>query len=259
MLIAIDIGNTHTTFGVFRKGSDAPVHSGNIQTDKNVTTEELAIRYRNLRTLWGMDPRAGAETVLISSVVPQVDYEYQHLFEKYDRQTARFVTAKDVPLDIRYDQPAEIGADRIVDAFAGATMFPGKNLIIVDFGTATTFDVVSAGKTYEGGLILTGVISSLRALTEKASKLPTVDLSVPSRLVGKNTADGIRSGIVNGNGAMVDELVRRIAADQGWNDYVVIATGGLAKLIRHAARSIHLIDTLLTLKGLYYLWNRGNV
>lgn len=258
MIITIDIGNTNITFGTFNEGSDQPVHYANIQTDKTVTTDELAIKYMNLRSLWNMDPKKSDDSVVICSVVPQVDYEFQHMFDKYYGLKPHFVNAGDVPLTVRYDHPEEIGADRIVDAFAAVKRFPGKNLIIVDFGTATTFDVVSEGKYYEGGLIMTGILSSLKALTEKASKLPNVDLSLPSSLVGKNTADGIRSGIINGNGAMVDELVRRISAELGWKDAEVIATGGLSKLIRHAARSIKAIDTQLTLKGLYYIWKLKN-
>lgn len=256
MIITIDIGNTNISFGSFEKGSDKPVHYGNIQTNKSVTTDELAIQYRNLLGLWGMDPKNSRDPVIICSVVPQLDYEFQHMFDKYFGIKPHFVTTADVPLDVRYDNPGEIGADRIVDAYAGVRMFPGKNLIIVDFGTATTFDVVSAGKYYEGGLIMTGVLSSLKALTEKASKLPTVDLSLPTGLIGKNTADGIRSGVINGNGAMVDELVRRIKEEMKWKEALVIATGGLSKLIRHAAKSIGVIDMHLTLKGLFYIWKR---
>ena len=258
MIITIDIGNTNITFGTFNEGSDQPVHCANIQTNKTGTTDELAIQYMNLRSLWNMDPKKSSDSVVVCSVVPQVDYEFQHMFEKYYGIQPVFVGSGDVPLTIRYDHPEEIGADRIVDAYAAVRRFPGKNLIIVDFGTATTFDVVSEGKSYEGGLIMTGILSSLRALTEKASKLPNVDLSVPSRLIGKNTADGIRSGIINGSGAMVDELVRRISAELGWQEAEVIATGGLSKLIRHSSRSIKTIDTQLTLKGLYYIWKLKN-
>lgn len=258
MIITIDIGNTNITFGTFGKGSDQPVHYGNIQTNKSVTTDELAIHYKTLRELWNMDPKGKDDSVIICSVVPQLDYEFQHMFEKYYGIKPHFVASEDVPLDIRYDHPEEIGADRIVDAYAGVKMFPGKNLIIVDFGTATTFDIVTAGKYYEGGLIMTGIQSSLRALTEKASKLPNVDLALPSGLIGKNTADGIRSGIVNGNGAMVDGLVARIVKELGWKEFEVIATGGLAKLIRHSASSIGMIDSQMTLKGLYYIWKLLN-
>lgn len=258
MVIAIDIGNTNITFGIFRKDSDHPVHYGNIQTDKQLTTDELAIKYMNLRKLWGLDKANSGNEVFISSVVPQINYEFSHMFKKYFDVEPHFIKNEDVPLKIHYDYPQEIGADRLVDALAGTVLFPGKNLIIVDFGTATTFDVVTGDKIYEGGLIMTGIMSSLRALEEKASKLPHIDLSLPAQIIGKNTIDGIRSGIINGNGAMVDELVRRITEEMSWDEYKVIATGGLSKMIRHASRSIQVIDPHLTLKGLYYIWKLKN-
>lgn len=256
MIIAIDIGNTNITFGVFNKDSDQPVHSANIQSDKTITTDELAIKYRNLRQLWNLDNSDPHEDVVICSVVPQIDYEFNHMFSKYYQIKPYFVKNEDIPLKLSYDNPSEIGADRVVNGLAGVTLFPGENLIIVDFGTATTFDVISKGSVYEGGLIMTGIMSSLEALRNKASKLPNVELTMPNTLIGKNTIDGIRSGIINGNGAMVDELVKRIASDFGWDNYRVLATGGLSKLIKYSAKSIHLIDNQLTLKGLYYIWKR---
>ena len=198
MIVAIDIGNTNITFGVFKRNFDAPMHYANIQTDKQMTTDELAIKYMNLRELWELDKISEKNDVIISSVVPQIDYEFSHMFEKYFSIQPHFVKNEDVPLKISYDYPLEIGADRVVDAYAGTVLFPEKNLIIVDFGTATTFDIVSKEGNYEGGLIMTGIMSSLRALEEKASKLPHIDLSFPSGLIGKNTVDGIRSGIING-------------------------------------------------------------
>lgn len=254
MIVAIDIGNTNITFGVFKKGSDQPVHYANIKTDKMMTTDELAIKYVNLRDLWGLDPKNGADHVIICSVVPQLNYEFTHMFEKYYSIKPHFVSNDDIPLEIHYDFPHEIGADRVINALAGVRLFPGENLIIVDFGTATTFDIVSGGKSYEGGLIMTGIMTSLRALEEKTSKLPHIDLSRPSSLVSKNTIDCIRSGIINGNGAMVDELCKRIAEEMGWKSHRVLATGGLGKLIKLSSKAIDLIDNHLTLKGLYYLW-----
>jgi type III pantothenate kinase len=258
MIIVIDIGNTNITFGVFQKNNDQPIHYGNVQTDKQMTTDELAIKYMNLRKLWNLDENFTKDEVILCSVVPQINYEFTHMFEKYYSLTPFFVNNEDVKLDIRYDLPGEIGADRIVNGLAGVTLFPGENLIIVDFGTATTFDIISGDRGYEGGLIMTGIMSSLRALEEKASKLPHIDLSLPTKLVGKNTVDGIRSGVINGNGAMVDELVKRIKNEMKWDSARVIATGGLSKMIAHSAQSIDTIDNNLTLKGLYYIWKNRN-
>jgi type III pantothenate kinase len=258
MIVAIDIGNTNITFGLFKKDSDKPVHFANINTDRQMTTDDLAIKYNSLKELWKIGGQDGTEQVVICSVVPVINYEFVHMFEKYYRLKPSFVSHKDVPLKLNYDYPAEIGTDRIINALAGITLFPGENLIIVDFGTATTFDIVSKEKVYEGGLIMTGIISSLRALEEKAAKLPHIDLSIPSGLVGKNTVDGIRSGIINGNGSMVDELVRRIKGEMKWDKARVIATGGLSRLIQHSAKLIDIIDQQLTLKGLYYFWKNQN-
>ncbi len=259
MLIAIDIGNTNITFGVFNTQNDSkeggePFHNANIQTNKNITTDELAIQFVNLLRLWNQSDQNLSLEVIISSVVPQIDYEFSHMFEKYFKISPYFVKNQDVPLRFNYDSPEEIGADRFVNGLAGINLYPNKNLIIVDFGTATTFDVISKEKVYEGGIIVTGIMTSLRALEDKASKLPHIDLLLPSNLIGKKTVEGIRSGIIHGNGAMVDELVRRIAEEMNWKDCFVIATGGLAKLIKNSARSINCIDPHLTLKGLFAIW-----
>ncbi len=261
MIIVIDIGNTNITFGVFKiqdikeQKNIEPLFYGNIQTDKTMTTDELAIQYLNLKKLWGVDEADFTGKVMVSSVVPQLNYQFSHMFQKYYHTEPYFVRTEDIPLDVHYDYPEEIGADRIVNAYAGSLLFPRTNLIIVDFGTATTFDIMSEGRVYEGGLIMTGIMTSIRALEEKASKLPHIDLSLPSNLIAKNTVDGIRSGIINGNGAMVDELTKRIAKEMNWVKYKVLATGGLSQLIKSSSLTIDLIDQHLTLKGLYYLWD----
>ncbi|MGA2142825.1 MAG: type III pantothenate kinase [Brevinematales bacterium] len=256
MIVTIDIGNSNTSFGVFSEnGKGEPEFNGNIRTEKSATTEELAIKFLELYRLWGLEGADLKGKVIISSVVPQLDYEFLHMFEKYYKTIPYFITKDDIPLTINYDYPNEIGADRLVNSYAGSILYPDENLIIVDFGTATTFDIVKEGRSYEGGLIMTGIMTSLRALEKKASKLPHIDLNKPSALIGRNTIDGIRSGILYGTGAMVDGLTGRIAAEMKWEKYKVIATGGLSKLIKTSSESIGLIDRQLTLKGLYYLWN----
>ena len=262
MIIAIDIGNTNISFGVFEKTSDQPVYNANIQTDKNMTTDELAIKYMNLRNLWTtgknspFNNREIDEEVIISSVVPRLDYEFRHMFEKYYNKTPHFVTISDASLKINYNNPSEVGADRIVNALGGVMLYQGFNLIIIDFGTATTFDIVEKSGIYEGGLIIPGVMTSLSAMEEKASKLPHIDLSIPSRLIGKYTVESIRSGLINGNGAMVDNLVERVINDMNWTnaDTKVIATGGLSKIIKPASLRIDVLELNLTLRGLYYVW-----
>jgi len=257
MVVTIDIGNTNISFGIFKENNinNPEIQaSGNLQTNKNITTDELAIHFLNLMKLWNLNPVDLDGKVIISSVVPQIDYEFVHMFQKYYKTTPYFVSVKDVPIKVNYDFPDEIGADRLVNAYAGVKIYPLSNLIIVDFGTATTFDIVTGEGSYEGGLIMTGILTSLRALEEKASKLPHIDLSAPSRLIGKNTVECIRSGIINGNGAMVDEIVNRISNEMGWKNYTVIATGGMSKLIKASSRKIDVLDSQLTLKGLFYIW-----
>lgn len=255
MLIAIDIGNTNITLGMFREGSDAVVHYAGFRTDKQMTTDDFGMKMYALLELWG-EKLSGSDRVLVASVVPVLDYPVTHTFDKYFGIRAEKVAAKDFPVTIHYDYPQEIGADRIVDAYAAQTLYPGENLIIVDFGTATTFDVLTAEGSYEGGIIVPGIVTSLKSLSDNASKLPHIDLSVTPGVVGKNTVDGIRSGMIHGTGAMTDELVARIASEMKWSKYRVLATGGLAELIRSASKSIDGIDRHLTLKGLYYYSRR---
>ncbi|OHD54252.1 MAG: hypothetical protein A2Y33_16405 [Spirochaetes bacterium GWF1_51_8] len=251
MILTIDIGNTNITYGFFHQ-SDEVLHYANSKTDKQMTTDDLAVHFFNLLHLWGIN-KAQIREVVISSVVPRMDYPFQHLFSKYMNIEPFFVKRDSIQLQLNYDNPNEIGADRIVNAYAGICIYPGKNLIIIDFGTATTFDVVTAERSYEGGLIIPGILTSLNALEEKASKLPHIDLSITPKLIGKNSVDGIRSGLLNGSGAMLDEITRRIAGEMGWKDCTVIATGGLSELIKQTSNSIDIIDRHLTLKGLYYI------
>ncbi|MGC8765750.1 MAG: type III pantothenate kinase [Brevinematia bacterium] len=256
MIVAIDIGNTNITFGFFRKEKAELLHSGNIKTDISMTTEELAIAYKNLKELWKIEDEV-VKAVLICSVVPQLNYEFLHMFEKYFKITPRVIENSEIPLKIEYDFPAEIGTDRLINAFGGINTFPEKNLMIVDFGTATTIDVVRKDKTYLGGIILPGIITSLRELEMRAAKLPHIHLTPPKNVVGKNTIECIRSGIFNGHGGMIDELTERIAKEMGWNDYYVIATGGLSKVIKDFSLSINHVDPHLTLSGIYYLWKKN--
>lgn len=257
MILTIDIGNTNITFGNFKRSSAEVVSYANFTTDRTLTTDDIAVKYLNLLELWGLK-NVSLDNVIISSVVPTLEYPFKHMFEKYFKVSPFFVDKQYIPIKINYDFPDEIGADRIVNSYAGIKQYPNENLIIVDFGTATTYDVVSGDGTYEGGIIVPGIITSLRSLEDKAAKLPHIDLSGKSAIVGKNTVAGIRSGILQGNGAMLDGLVERIAEEMGWDSYKVISTGGLSELIKHTSRSIDSIDKHLTLKGLFYIWKLNN-
>ncbi|MCX7881669.1 MAG: type III pantothenate kinase [Brevinematales bacterium] len=252
-LVAIDIGNTNVTIGLFQRGVNRPLQHAHFLTQKGITHDDWMVRYEVLRHRWKL--KSGEkEDIVIASVVPEVNYEMGHLFEKYYGRFPRFLQSQDIPLGIHYDFPREIGIDRLVNVYAVAKEYPCRDAIVVDFGTATTIDILSEGKVYEGGVIIPGMMTSLRALTERASKLPHIDLSLPSTIVTKNTIDGIRSGVLYGHGAMIDELVRRIVAELHWEKPLVIATGGLAKVVKQASTLIEVVDTHLMLKGIYYLW-----
>ncbi|MCX7821781.1 MAG: type III pantothenate kinase [Brevinematales bacterium] len=257
MLVAIDIGNTNITFGLFEKKTGKLLNSGNLKTDIFITTEELAIFYKDLKNLWAVNSEI-EEEVLICSVVPQLNYEFTHMFEKYFRIKPHLIENSTIPVKIDYDFPQEIGTDRLVNAYAGTSLYPKQNLIIVDFGTATTLDIIDKNKTYMGGIILPGIITSLRALETKTAKLPHIHLIPPKKVVGRNTVECIRSGVFNGQGGMIDELVRRITKELNWSDFNVIATGGLSRVIKDFAFSINIIEPHLTLFGIYNLWKEKN-
>ena len=257
MLLTIDIGNTNITFGTFEAGECRVKHYAHSKTDRDATSYDAAMLIENLLRLWKVSPDILTD-VIVASVVPQVDYPFAHGLQKAFSIEPKFVKNSDVPMKNNYEYPNEVGADRIVNAYAGIQMFPATSLIIVDFGTATTFDVVSEAGSYEGGAIIPGLMTSLRSMESKAAKLPMIDLSAPTKVVGKNTIDSIRSGLLNGAGAMTDELVRRIVEEMGWKRWKVISTGGLSEMVKTVSRSIETIDLHLTLKGLYYIWKIGN-
>ncbi len=252
-LVAIDIGNTNVTLGLFQKGVSRPLESAHFLTQKGLTNDDWMVKYEVLRQRWRLKP-VSREDVVVASVVPELNYEIYHMFEKYYKQEPFFLRSSDVPLEIHYDYPQEIGIDRLVNVYTVAKEYPGRDALVIDFGTATTIDILKGGTSYEGGVIIPGMLTSLRALTERASKLPHIDLSLSPTVVTKNTVDGIRSGILHGHGAMIDELVRRISAELGWENPLVIATGGLAKLVKQTSHRIDMVDTHLMLKGIYYLW-----
>ncbi|URA10006.1 type III pantothenate kinase [Thermospira aquatica] len=252
-LVAIDIGNTNVTLGLFQEGVSRPLESAHFLTQKGLTHDDWMVKYEVLRTRWGLK-QISREDVVVASVVPELNYEIRHMFEKYYEREPVFLQSLDVPLEIHYDYPREIGIDRLVNVYAVAKEYPGRDALVIDFGTATTIDILKGGTSYEGGVIIPGMLTSLRALTERASKLPHIELLLPSTIVTKNTVDGIRSGILHGHGAMIDELVSRITVELGWENPLVIATGGLSKVIKQTSHRVNIVDTHLMLKGIYYLW-----
>jgi len=253
MLLVIDVGNTNTVLGVF-KGKEL-IQNWRISTNKNQTMDEYGILITTLTYSSRISPRA-IQHIIISCVVPPMETMLAELCEKYFQVKPLVVgPGMKTGMPIRYDNPREVGADRIVNAVAALDQY-GGNLIIVDFGTATTFDYISPLGEYEGGAIAPGIIISSEALFYRASKLPRVDLQCPPQVVGKDTTSSIQSGIIYGYAGLVDGVVARMKAETG-TDPKVIASGGQASLIAQVTNSIEEVNPLLTLQGLRSLYERN--
>lgn len=253
MLLVVDVGNTQTHFGMF-DGAELTQH-WRFATVRDETADELGAKLANLLHLRGLgfdDIRSS----IVSSTVPQLGAEWRAVGARYlGHQTLVVGPGIRTGMPIRYENPREIGADRLVNAVAAYARVRDA-CVVVDFGTAITFDPVSARGEYLGGIIAPGVEISVEALTERAAALPKVDLVEPRTLIGKTTVDGIRSGVVYGFAGLVDAIVRRLRAELG-PETTTIATGGLAGAIVPFTEEIDEVDDLLTLTGLRLLWQRN--
>ncbi len=246
MLLAVDVGNTHVVLGIFEKGELAA--SFRLQSDTSRTVDEYAIDILALLQAAGFSPDSISQ-IVISCVVPTLTRVFNKLAIKYCNLKPLVVgPGVKTGMQIHCDDPRSVGADRIVNALAAKTLV-GSPVVVVDFGTATTFDVVGAGGAYEGGLIAPGLIISSNALFEKAAKLPTIELKTPSALIGKNTADSMLSGIFYGYVGMVDGIITRLREELG-DDLKLIATGGLAGMIAEESEYLTEVIPDLTLSGL---------
>jgi type III pantothenate kinase len=253
MLLVVDAGNTQTHIGAF--DGDALVQHWRFATVRESTADELGAALRNLLTLRGLS-FADIDASIVSSTVPQLRPEWTAMASRYLGHEMLVVgPGVRTGVRLRYDNPREIGPDRLVNAVAGYDKVEGA-CVIVDFGTAVTFDVVSDDGDYQGGIIFPGVEISLEALTERAAALPKIDLEPPRVLVGKTTVDAIRSGVVYGFAAMVDGMIGRLRDELG-EETEAIATGGLATAIVPYCETIDDVDDLLTLTGLRLIWERN--
>jgi type III pantothenate kinase len=263
MLLAVDVGNSHTVSGVF--SGDKLVAEWRLKSDRDRTGDELAIRYHSLFQMSDIAP--GSITgFIVASVVPTLETAWMSYADRYLAGkllsapiSVNHVTETDIT--IATDNPSEIGADRIVNSIAACRRFKPP-LIVIDFGTAITFDCVNSKKEYVGGTILPGIGISLDALSSRTAKLPRVDIDTPPQnIIGKNSIDAIRSGILIGFGGMIDRMVDRIVAelDGGNHEVNIIATGGMAHLIAPYSEYLHIIDPLLTLKGLKIIFDENSV
>lgn len=248
MLLAIDVGNTETLAGVYH-GREL-LHDWRVSTNRTATVDELAAHHDQILRLRGGGLDALTHLV-VGSVVPPLTSAYRELALRYlDREALALGPGVRTGISIAIDNPRELGADRLANAVAAHRRHPGTACIVVDFGTATNFDVVSAGAEYLGGVIAPGIETSLEALAQRAARLVKVDLASPTRVIGRSTAESTRAGVVLGTVAMVDGLVGRIRAELGSDRAHVIATGGLAGLVCRHSQAIDEHLPLLTLEGL---------
>jgi len=254
VLLVVDVGNTQTHFGTF-SGTELVEH-WRFATVRTSTADELGAALRNLLGLRGL-AFADLDGSIMSSTVPQLQPEWLEMAERYlGHEMLAVGPGLKSGVAIRYDNPREIGADRLVNAVAIRDRFEGA-AVCVDFGTATTFDIVGADHEYLGGALLPGIEISLEALTERGAKLPKVDLQPPRTVIGKNTIDAIRAGVIYGYAGAIDAILRRLRAELHDDHLDVVATGGLAGLVVPYTELIDQVDDLLTLTGLRLLYERN--
>ena len=261
MLLTLDVGNTNTVLGLYRLTTDELVTHWRISTLRTQTADEYGVLFLNLFAMRKIEATE-ISSIIISSVVPPLETTLRQVCERYFKVKPMFVEPGiKTGMPILVDNPAELGADRLVNGVAAFARYGGP-CIVVDFGTATTFDVVSAKGEYIGGVIAPGLAISAEALFSRAARLSRVDVKKPAKVVGTNTVAHMQSGLYYGYIGLVDGILERIIKETQGRDAVapkVIATGGLARLIVDDSRFIQTIDDMLTLDGLRLIYERNRV
>lgn len=254
MILAVDIGNTNIVLGVYRQRT--LLHHFRISTARSSTVDEYGVLIHNLFSMSGLSLKE-VEGVIISSVVPPLVQVIVEMCNKYIGKEPLLVgPGIKTGLNLRYENPREVGADRIVNAVAAIEQYKCP-LVVVDFGTATTFDCIDAGANYLGGAIVPGLGISTEALYQRASKLPRIELEKPKKVIGRNTVHAMQAGIIFGYAGQVEGIVRRIKQEMNAKELKVIATGGLAPLIAGETDCIDEVNPLLTLEGLRIVYERN--
>lgn len=247
MIVAIDIGNTETMIGLF-EGREV-VESWRIATERHRTGDEIALTLRGLLASRFREDPWPVERGVIASVVPPLDRAWTDAFERLEIPLIRIDAQSPLPIRLEVDEPASVGADRIVNTLAVAVLHR-RDAIVVDLGTATTFDCISADGAFIGGVIAPGPRAGVDRLTERSSKLPSIDLRPPDRVVGRATVPALESGAFWTIVDSIDGMVRRIVAEWQPDEPLVLATGGLAPLLAPHCESVTAVDPYLTLRGL---------
>ena len=253
MLLALDVGNSNVTIGAFN--GEKLAGRWRLRTIHEQTADEWGILIRNLFSLSSLD-LAAVDGVIISSVVPVVDQPLEAMAERYFHRQPLFVNYKtDLGITIRYDNPREVGADRLSNGVAGYRKFGGP-VVVVDLGTTINFDIVSAEGEFLGGVICPGIGMSISGLVARTARLPMIDFREPEKLIGSNTVGSMTSGLYYGFVGMIDGILERLRGELG-ADMKTVATGGQGQMITRASRWVTKYEADLTLEGLRFIWERN--